>query len=152
MSILVPLLMALAAPHPNDRLFDAPADISALAPMDGQPVWVLMSRCAKAGYDDSERLENSPFTELDKTMAASYGMTVEERREQELAGYEDAVKSFLELAIVSVAADRRIDEEAAKSFMFEQFLQAEPLRVKYFGNSGFATDACPAIRDLAAKA
>ena len=150
--ILIPLLMALAAPHPSDRLFDAPADISALQPLNGQPLWVLMSRCAKAGYDDSERLENSPFTELDKTMAASYGMSVEERREKELAGYEEAVKSYLELAIVSLAADRGMEEEAAKTFMFEQFLQADPLRVKYIGNSGFATDACPAIRDLAGEA
>ncbi len=119
--ILIPLLMALAAPYLSDRLFDAPEDISALQPLDGQPLWVLMSRCAKAGYDDPERLESSPFTELDKTMAASYGMTVEERRDKELAGYEEAVKSYLR------SRDRQHRppiggwrKRAAKTFVFER--------------------------------
>ena len=148
MSILVPLLMALAAPHPNDRLFDAPAEISAVRPLDGQPLWVVMSRCAKARYDDAERLGNSQFTALDKTMADSYGMTVEERRAQEMDEHETVVKRYLAIAIQSVADDRGIEIEDANAFVLEQFPQAEPLRITFSGATGFATDACPFIADL----
>jgi hypothetical protein len=133
MSILLPLLMALAAAHPNDRLFDAPADYESLEPHEGQPVWVLMAGCAKANYQEVEDLQNMPVTATETAVAERYGMTVEEAREADIAGLTEGMERFLTIAIEGMAVDRGVSIEEAREFIRAQMAEVEPVEPDIWG-------------------
>jgi|GEM_PF-2145549 len=146
MPLLFPLLIAAsAAALPADRLFEAPDGISALAPFHGQPSWVLLARCAKAHFDDAERLQNSQFTAIDRTMAQNEGLTVEQRRDAQLKAHEDTVRNYLSIAMESVAVDRQIEIEDASAIVLAELPKLEALRSSYSGAMGFPVNSCDTI-------
>lgn len=134
MSILVPLLMALAAAHPNDRLFDAPADYQSLQTYEGQPVWLLMAGCAKADYQEAQDIQSMPATASEAALAETYGMTAEEMREADIADLMTGVERYLTIAIESMAADRGVSIEAARNFIQEQMADLEAVEGDYSGS------------------
>jgi hypothetical protein len=134
MSILVPLLMALAAAHPDDRLFDAPADYQSLERYEGQPVWLLMAGCAKADYQEAQDLEMTPMTATEEALAGTYGMTAEEMREADIADLMTGVERYLTIAMESMSADRGVSIEAARNFITEQMADIEAVEGDYVGS------------------
>lgn len=144
MSILFSVLAVLAAPHANDRAFDAPADRSDLATHEGSPVWVLMARCAKWSYQEAQDLDQIPLTATYEARAKSYNMTAAEMLEAEKTAAMNGVRRYLTIAMEGLSADRGIEIEDARGFMTEQLAEAEPMESDIFGSP------CPAIANAIA--
>lgn len=142
MSILLPLLAALALNAPADRAFSAPADHFDVLEYDKQPLWQLMARCAKGKFEDVAASEAKPVTASETARAETYGKTVAEMRDEANARNSAQSIRYLTIAIETFAEDRALEVEEASEFVREQAAQMDSIKTSSF------SDPCIGIANL----